>query len=333
MSLQNPNSNIKIRFLKVGQGDTIVVESWNGTSVDIGIIDCKNEGRDKNPVVEYLKDLDRSGIIVKVKFFILSHPHEDHCSGAVTLLQHLTENNILLERFYSTFYFDPRFQRSPKGSAKLISRIKGARKEMLEKYEKINFRSKGSVVACDTCPRLTPGTEIRCLVPDEDALLKYFKKLGPGLANSNLKNSSAANLLSTVLKIVNDDKYVLLTSDADFSAFSGLLHDLDEEFEGLKLSAAQVPHHGSIKNYCREFWEKIKSQESQAIAVISVGKNDHGHPSRKVLDHLEDNNYNIERTDRPKTTTKKSERAKTRLIEVSSPAAKGDQGIVINLSK
>jgi len=61
----------------------------------------------------------------------------------------------------------------------------------------------------------------------------------------------------------------------------------------LQSDILKVGHHGSATSTNLEFLDKV----DPIIAVITVGKNNFGHPSQKVVERLEDRNIKIYRTD------------------------------------
>lgn len=85
------------------------------------------------------------------------------------------------------------------------------------------------------------------------------------------------------------DYDVLVTGDAPFAAERKLLktHDIENT------EVYVVGHHGSKYSSCDELVESIGAD----TAVISVGYNTYGHPTREVLDRLAANDYNVYRTD------------------------------------
>lgn len=102
------------------------------------------------------------------------------------------------------------------------------------------------------------------------------------------KELSETNKIVTVLK-------------GKFNSFEWLLTgDLMESEERLlvdKLSPVavlKVAHHGSKYSSSANFLEKVKPQ----LAVISVGKNSFGHPTRETLDRLGQAGAKILRTDK-----------------------------------
>lgn len=78
---------------------------------------------------------------------------------------------------------------------------------------------------------------------------------------------------------------ILLTGDSQAS-------ELNEARIGA-LSVLQVPHHGSKTGLDLEFLQKVHPK----LAVISVGKNNYGHPSAQTLDLLKSRGIPVLRTD------------------------------------
>ena len=61
----------------------------------------------------------------------------------------------------------------------------------------------------------------------------------------------------------------------------------------LQSDVLTVSHHGSATSTNSEFLDRVNPM----IAAITVGKNNFGHPSQKVIERLEDKNIKIYRTD------------------------------------
>ena len=89
----------------------------------------------------------------------------------------------------------------------------------------------------------------------------------------------------------------LFYKNANF-LFSGDIEELAEKKllvwqNILQSDILKVGHHGSSTSTTLEFLDKV----NPSIAVITVGKNNFGHPSQKVIERLEDRNIKIYRTD------------------------------------
>ncbi|MCX6783705.1 MAG: MBL fold metallo-hydrolase [candidate division WWE3 bacterium] len=84
-------------------------------------------------------------------------------------------------------------------------------------------------------------------------------------------NDNDTNSDSVVTELEFGQARVLLTGDATIQN----LKNIPEE----SITILKVPHHGSVNNFDPTLWEEIRPQ----LAVVSVGKNNYGQPSPKVL--------------------------------------------------
>ena len=109
-----------------------------------------------------------------------------------------------------------------------------------------------------------------------------FNILAPD-GNENM-NSSDENERCIVLSINYKSFNTILTADAEKS----VMNDLGGNYDIYK-----VQHHGSIESYSRE----MVDNSNIGIAVISVGKNNYGHPSIDVINDLQSRNIKVYRTD------------------------------------
>lgn len=113
-----------------------------------------------------------------------------------------------------------------------------------------------------------------------DLLLEVYNPIIP-----NLKE---LNDTSIVLKLIYGSSSFLLTGDLS----SNLEDDLVEKFD-LDSDVLKVAHHGSKNSTTEEFIKEV----SPNCAIISVGKNNYGHPDARVLDLLDSEEVRIFRTD------------------------------------
>ena len=106
---------------------------------------------------------------------------------------------------------------------------------------------------------------------------------------SNLDNDSDFNNHSIVVKLYYKNTNFLFTGDIEREAEKRLLVWQNI----LNSDVLKLGHHGSSTSTTGEFLDKVDPM----IAVITVGKNNYGHPSQKVIERLEDRNIKIYRTD------------------------------------
>jgi competence protein ComEC len=97
------------------------------------------------------------------------------------------------------------------------------------------------------------------------------------------------NLSSIVAKLDCSGRTYLFTGDIE----EKIEKDLVSRRADLRADVLKLPHHGSDTSSSGEFLKAV----SPRTAVISVGKNDFGHPSLRVLNRLEDAGIKTERTD------------------------------------
>lgn len=109
------------------------------------------------------------------------------------------------------------------------------------------------------------------------------------LHTSNLGNDSDFNNHSIVVKLYYKNSNFLFTGDIEREAEKRLLVWQNI----LNSDVLKLGHHGSSTSTTLEFLDKV----DPIIAVITVGKNNFGHPSQKVIERLEDRNIKIYRTD------------------------------------
>ena len=108
------------------------------------------------------------------------------------------------------------------------------------------------------------------------------------LQNDEKENLKSSNDSSNVLKLTYHNFSVLFTGDLPQTQEKYLLN------KNIASTILKVAHHGSKTSSSQEFLEHVRPQ----LAIISVGKyNSFGHPSKEVLDRLNNLPTKILRTD------------------------------------
>lgn len=93
---------------------------------------------------------------------------------------------------------------------------------------------------------------------------------------------------SLAVKVTYEDFSALLTGDAPLDEMEEIAQTA---IPGLDI--LQIPHHGSSTGIDGSVLDKL----TPALAVISVGKNTYGHPTKEILSLLEQRKIKILRTD------------------------------------
>ena len=106
------NDDLEIHFIDVGQGDsTLLVSKGEAILIDGG------ERFASSKVVSYIENLG----ITKIKYIIATHPHSDHISGLIGVMNKFKVNNIIKnEENISTGIYDSFLKKSNEKNIKVI---------------------------------------------------------------------------------------------------------------------------------------------------------------------------------------------------------------------
>lgn len=90
----NVDGNLKVHFINVGQADSILIQTSNGTSV---LVDAGNND-DGSGIVNYLK----SQGVKELAAVVATHPHEDHIGGMDTIIRAFSVKQLYMPNATST---------------------------------------------------------------------------------------------------------------------------------------------------------------------------------------------------------------------------------------
>ncbi len=250
------NEELRVVFFDVGQGDAIFIRTPQKHHILI----------DGGPGEVVLEGLGREMPFFynHIDLVVLTHPHDDHVSGLLAVLDRYNVETILCTGI--------------SGSANVAQRWEEAIKE------------RGYVQA-------RAGQRIR-------ANDFYLDILYPAenFAGERVSDLNEVSVISRF--VFREEHSFLLTGDAYADQEREVLSYKEKcEEEGgvmcdvfsLESDVLKVGHHGSRTSTSEEFLDAV----SPKVAVIMAGKdNRYGHPHREVLERLEDLGVKIMRTDR-----------------------------------
>lgn len=193
-----------------------------------------------------------------IDVMILSHPHADHLNGLIPVLERYTV------RYFAT---EPLANKTAGYDA------------LLREIKKQKVKSK-DILAGDRI-RIEKGITIDILGPSEE----FLKRTSPkGTIGESSEFGSLIQLLSY------GDFDVLLDGD---SQVTGMKQAAQGDALRKRIEVLQVPHHGSKYGLDESLIKAINPK----LAVISVGKNNYGHPAPKIITLLQNEKVKYLRTD------------------------------------
>jgi beta-lactamase superfamily II metal-dependent hydrolase len=273
---------MQLIFKEVGQGDSILVQWKEGDRDRIVIIDCNIKEDGSNPVLKHLQDLN----LDRIELIVSTHPHTDHFSGILQILDYAEENRIKIGAFLHTSQYKKQF---------FNSAVKGnvASDALSKLFKKVLAIQKGD-------PRMP--------IAGINAVSREFDLEG-------------AWKLKFLAPYDQGNRYILLTGDCTQHVFSKIfLREFEKDATKGTLELLQVAHHGSGDNYYEPLISQLNG-ERNVPAVISVGQNSYGHPSEDMKIELQKLGYTIYETNFPANSASASKMVtKSRLGMISTPA-------------
>jgi competence protein ComEC len=257
------SNQLKVVFLDVGQGDSILIQQGSKQILIDGGPDGKKV---MEKLGEYVPFWDRN-----IEVVIATHPDEDHISGLTDVMENYSISEVIDNGVSSNSQIYKKYEDII--SSKNINHIEG--KVGME--IKIGSDAKLDILSPDgTQEKNSPkDTNLSSIVSKLTYQNHTFLFTGDFTAEGelaflgnptiNFKNGTAVAGINTLNSTIN-----------------------------LKADVLKIGHHGSKYATSNEFLDAVKPSE----AVISVGKNNrYGHPNAEVLNKLLEHKVNIKRTD------------------------------------
>lgn len=252
-----PDGKLHMFFCNVGQGDAAYIRFPDNRDM---LVDGGPNDAVLGCLGRYMPFWDRHIDIVA-----LSHPQKDHMQGLISVVR----------RYTVGYFVKSDISNTSEGYQELIRAIS-------DRNIPVKSMTRGQTIRVGT-------TSLSFLWPSTEQIAR----MNPADANGAILGTSTGADL-------NDGSLVFFLRYGSFDAlFPG---DADVRVESRYaqypladriVEVLKVPHHGAKTGMTKDFVDWVKPE----IAVISVGKNTYGHPSRDVIDMLQSIDSTIHRTD------------------------------------
>ena len=237
--IANPDGNLHVYMLNVGQADTSVILSPLGKVI---VIDATRPGK-------LLKLLDDLGNNNTIEHLIITHPHNDHYSGG----NRLALDRSILEATVAPFWHE--FAMGPTTYRRLMGRLQDQNTNVTFLSGYTRWYPDGS---------LTTPPQGGDPIVDPDA--PYLELLGPTnglvrmLEDANVFNT---NHLSIMSRLTWRRFKMISTGDAQMENWG--FFDVERLLEG-KCQILRAAHHGSPNG---TQWERITRLNPSVVVVSS----------------------------------------------------------------
>lgn len=258
------SSYTKVHFIDVGQGDCSLVQ--------VGDVNILIDAGPEDSVSSTIRYLNNLGLHKnsKIDYLILTHTDVDHVGGAVKLLKEFSFSNVYLPKVYSNFEVEKGLNINGYNvdDDNLWNEIsKSIYNEVDASHMHYNFKDE--------------------LIEGENFSLNFYSPLQD--------NYTASNSYSPIIMLKSFNFKAMFVADASITDENNFLNAyptlVGEDF--FDCDVLKVGHHGSNDSTGEQFLNAVKPE----ISVISVGKNNYGHPTQEVLTRLENAHSVIYRTD------------------------------------
>lgn len=249
MGVQMPDKNLHVVFCDVGQGDaTLIIKGGFQMVVDGG----PSGEKLLSCLGRHIPFWDR-----EIDVVVNTHPQKDHLGGLDELVERYSVKRLVINGFF------------------------GGGKDAVRLRELVDGRGVKVVLPKEGDVLRRGSLQFEVLWPEErvGSNLAWSDSLRTDLVSEAvLGKSTDVNVVSVVGLLRYGEFEVLLTGDIGYKEEKDLL----ESGNLVEVDVLKIAHHGSKYSSSDGFIEKV----SPEVAVIQVGKNSFGHPTKQVLDKL-----------------------------------------------
>ncbi len=263
--------DLEIWMLDVGQGDALMIRARDGTTT---LIDAGTDAAGRDVVQPALQALG----IRRLTQAVGTHGHADHAGGLIQLLA--------ADRIPRLFLSDAALLAAAQTAVSPVGRDSDGREEdvlsaVLNQAARRDIPVQG-LQKGDTIP-IGSGAMLSVLSPETPASAALASEA------ARRRGANAGNLVLMLTDATGRFR-MLLSGDCDREAEQALIRS------GQDLSAGilRVAHHGSAATTGPALLAAVSPQ----LALISVGRNDFGHPAPALLERLDERALRLARTDR-----------------------------------
>lgn len=270
----NPEGDLAVHFLDVGQGDCIIIELPDGKKaiIDAGGDEANTTQTDcETKIVQSIDELK----IKTFDYMILSHSDEDHVEFMVTVLEKYDVKQIYRPAFNSSIERDSNI--NPQYGTietKIYNKFVIAVQEEQKQGASVEFNlGKKQIDGV--------GYKFDIFGVSEEWYSK--DKVGASVTDPKIKNKVSPMVLLSY-NAEEDVRRIMFTGDAEGKGGNnGESLFLNGYNDNIDIDLLKIGHHGSESSASNEFLQRLDPE----YAVISVGtQGEHGHPRKECLDRL-----------------------------------------------
>ena len=288
------SKDLKITFMDIGQGDSILIEFPDGKNMLIDSGDKRNAS--KAVFDRYLKDKD--GNKLKLDYCVTTHPDSDHIGMMDYIYREYDVGKSYRPYVYSTYKDSSVFNSTFNAGINIKASSQTYYKYLQGVYDEGTYWEFFN----DDSDFINSFTDLagKELFYKVDFVMPYVSSNLEGFSNFKTPND-----FSAIIMLEYAGKRVLFTGDIENetgknSAENLFVNYYSKDSGAVDCDVLKVAHHGSDSSSSSQFLSVVKPEYS----VISCGlSNRHHHPVKSTLDNLTTANSKIYRTDLQGTIT------------------------------